>query len=304
MQRRGMLMRRFMRRALLSEERQLHHQGLQRKYLLHTPATYRPDYPLSLVIGLHGGYTSPSRFALTTGFNDLADSEAFLVAYPEGCDRHWNDGRIGVNTDIDDVGFIAALIADIQRHRAVDTQRVYAVGISNGGYMVQRLASELPNTFAAFASVAAALPVPLRVKMQANTSVSLLMINSRRDKFVPFQGGVSRRGKGGEILSIPDTFEYWRQKSNCHREAAWDLTSSSQFFRGQTGEIEVTRYVNQEGGAEVVLIVLANGGHTWPGGFQQPRWLVGETSQDIDASQLIWAFFQGHRLVATANAHG
>lgn len=297
-------MRRFMRRALLSDERELKHQGLQRKYLLHTPATHRPEHPLPLVIGLHGGYTSPSRFALTTGFSDLADSEGFLVAYPEGCDRHWNDGRPGVNTDIDDVGFIAALIADIQRHRAVDTQRVYAVGISNGGYMVQRLASELPHTFAAFATVAAALPVPLRVKVQTNTPVSLLMINSRRDKFVPFHGGVSRRGKGGEILSIPDTFEFWRQKGNCQRESAWDLTSSAHFFGGQTGEIEATRYVNPEGGAEVVLIVLATGGHTWPGGVQQPRWLVGETPQDIDASQLIWAFFQGHRLLTTTHAHG
>jgi polyhydroxybutyrate depolymerase len=303
MQRRGMLMRRFMRRALLSEERQLHHQGLQRKYLLHTPATYRPDYPLSLVIGLHGGYTSPSRFALTTGFNDLADSEAFLVAYPEGCDRHWNDGRPGVNTDIDDVDFIAALIVDIQRHRAVDTQRVYAVGISNGGFMVQRLAAELPHTFAAFATVAAALPAPVRLQMQAKTPVSLLMINSRLDKFVPFEGGVSRRGMGGEILSIPDTFEFWRQQGNCLSEAAWDMIDLARLYGGQNGETEVTRYVNSKLGAEVVLIVLAQGGHTWPGGPQQPRWLVGETCQDIDASQLIWAFFQCHSLAAPTKAH-
>ena len=293
-----------MRGALLSDELALQHEGLQRRYSVHTPATYRPDYPLPLVIGLHGGYTSPSRFALTTGFNDLADSEEFLVAYPAGCDRHWNYGRPGVNTDIDDVGFIAKLITDIKRYRAVDTQRVYAVGISNGGYMVHRLASELPNTFAAFATVAAALPVTLRVKIHDNTFVSLLMINSRRDKFVPFEGGVSSRGKGGEILSIPDTFEFWRQKGNCTREAGSDLTTSAQFFRRQTDEIEVTRYVNPEEGTEVMLIVLAQGGHTWPGGFQQPRWLVGETSQDIDASQLIWGFFQRHRLVATSNAHG
>lgn len=301
MQRRQMFMRRHMRRARLTDERELQHQGLQRHYLLYTPATYRPDNPLPLVIGLHGGYTSPSRFAVTTGFNDLADSDGFLVAYPEGCDRHWNDGRPGVNADIDDVGFIAALIADIQRHRAVDTQRVYGVGISNGGYMVQRLALELPHTFAAFATVAAALPVPLRVPIQAKTSVSLLMINSRRDNFVPFQGGSSRRGKGGEILSVPDTFEFWRQQCNCHTETTWDMICH--FYRGRIGEIEVTRYVNPERGAEVVLIVLDQGGHTWPGGSQQPRWLVGETSKDIDASQLIWAFFQGHRLASPTNAH-
>lgn len=290
MRRRRMLMR----RARLSDERELLHQGVQRRYLLHTPVSYQPSTPLPLVIGLHGGYTSASRFALTTGFNDLADDEGFLVAYPEGCDRHWNDGRPGVNPDIDDVGFIAALIADIQTHRAVDSQRIYAVGISNGGYLVQRLAVELSQVFAAFATVAAALPVSLRSQPSSNIPVSLLMINSRQDKFVPFQGGASQRGKGGEILSIPDTVEFWRQRGNCHRAAACDLVNNA-----QTAAMEVTRYVDPDGRAEVVLIVLAQGGHTWPGGFQQPRWLVGETSQAFDASQLIWRFFQGHCLAAT-----
>jgi polyhydroxybutyrate depolymerase len=275
------------RKARLFDNRQLFHQGLKRTYSLYTPPIYKDENPLPLILGFHGGYTLASRFAITTGLNDLADEKNFLVVYPQGIDRHWNDGRGTTNPQIDDVGFVEALIHDIQNFRNIDSRRIYVAGISNGGYFVQRLACQLSQKIAAFASVAATLPRSLKDCCQGQLPVSILMINSPNDTFVPWEGGICTKGKGGEILSVPATVEFWRQHNGC------SSIKQTQFLGDN---VEMMRYSGRNSEVEVILVTVKDGGHTWPGGKQQPQWLVGKTTKEIQASRLIWDFFQRHIL--------
>jgi polyhydroxybutyrate depolymerase len=114
-------------------------QGIERTYFLYTPSSY-VSRPMPLVIGLHGGHTEPGRFSKTTGFNALADKEGFMVAYPVGVNQNWNDGRDNATLPKqNDVAFISAMIDGIQKIRKVDNRRIYAAGMSNGGFMTQRL---------------------------------------------------------------------------------------------------------------------------------------------------------------------
>jgi polyhydroxybutyrate depolymerase len=258
--------------------------GIDRTYYLYTPANYRANQPAPLILGLHGGQSQATRFAETTNFNQLADRTGTLVAYPVGIDKNWNDGR---NSDSlpqsDDVAFIRAVIDDIQRQRSVDPKKIYATGISNGGFMTQRLACELSDRITAFASVASTFAAPLQSTCKTGQPISMLMINGLQDRFVPVEGGTMTRGKGGTILSLQDSMDLWRDRAGC-------ATNPQVTRRGQT--VKIMNYPRCSGNVGVANVVISDGGHTWPGGFNQPRALVGKTSTQIDATQYIWDFFQ------------
>jgi polyhydroxybutyrate depolymerase len=277
------------------EMHQLTDQGISRSYYLHMPsAAMASRTPLPLVIGLHGGRTDSDRFAKTTEFNSLADQEGFTMAYPAGVNRHWNDGRDSTNLSTQsDMAFISAMIDDIKRDHALDGRRIYATGISNGGFMAQRLACELSNKIAAVASVAATLAAPIAQQCHPNRSVPILMINSPVDGFVPWQGGTMTKGEGGTIVSVPDMVNFWRTNNRCSSQAiAQPLKATIQDGTAVT----ITRYAGAQSNSDVLFVKIDGGGHTWPGGAQQPAWLVGKTTQNLNATRFIWDFLKGHSL--------
>lgn len=193
------------------EAKELAHLNLKREYLLYTPPSYDPQKPSPLVIAFHGGTTSDARLARTTRYHKLADKKGFLVLYPNGVGGNWNDGRGTANPQIDDVSFVKALIEEVGRARKVDQRRIYATGISNGALMVQRLACEMSDRIAAFASVAGSMSVLLQEKCKPQRPVSMLIMNSPDDKFIPWQGGAMKRGAGGTLLSVDATIEFWKK---------------------------------------------------------------------------------------------
>jgi polyhydroxybutyrate depolymerase len=271
----------------------LPHQGIQRSYILYTPAAAKTSL-LPLVIGLHGGRTNPERFAKTTQFNQLADREDFIVAYPVGVDSNWNDGRNSATLPAqDDVGFISALIDDVQRMRKIDRRRIYATGISNGGFMSQRLACELPDKIAAIASVASTIAVPVAARCKTQKPVPVLAINSPTDAFVPWQGGTVAGGRGGAILSVPDMLKVWYANNQCSEQES--IQTPPQTVKDGTA-ITITRRKGLQRHCDVVFVKVEGGGHTWPGGVQQPERLVGKTTQNLNATQFIWNFFKGQTL--------
>lgn len=275
------------------ESRQLSYQGMTRDYLLYTPPSYNPNNPTPVVIGFHGGTSSNQRFARTTNFHRLADEQGFLVVYPNGVNGNWNDGRGTVNQDIDDVGFVTALIGEVERQRNVNADRVYVTGISNGAFLVQRLACERADSIAAFASIAGSLPTRLQANCNPAQPVAMMMINSPDDRFVPWNGGEGRRGAGGSILSILGAADFWRQKNGCSTVSEEMLPENAP---SDNTRVNVRRYSNCRGNSAVVLYKIEGGGHTWPGGQDQPAALVGTTSQEINATRATWNFFQAHSL--------
>ncbi|HEY9726873.1 MAG TPA: PHB depolymerase family esterase [Chroococcales cyanobacterium] len=270
------------------------YQGQARTYHVYLPSNYDRNRSWPLVLAFHGGFGSGKRIARNTGFNEIAEREGFIVVYPDGIDKHWNDGRGTVNTDVDDVGFVRALIDRLVRNRNVDPSRVYATGISNGGQFTQRLACELSDKIAAFAAVASTFPAALRSNCNPKNPVSMLMINSPEDPLVPWQGGEGG-GIGGRILSVPETVELWRKHNKCSPVAQ---TQSLPTIAPNDGtRVRMSRYQGDSPRSEIVLYTIEGGGHTWPDGHDNAVISrVGKTSRQLKGSQAIWNFFKRHSL--------
>ena len=138
--------------------------GLERRYSVHLPPSYEVGTPTPLIIAFHGGGGDGEGMELLTHMDEISDRERFIVVYPDGINRNWNDGRSQINPGVDDVGFVRDLLDQLGSDYSIDTKRVYATGISNGGFMSYRLAFDLSGRFAAIASVGAPLseqrPVP------------------------------------------------------------------------------------------------------------------------------------------------
>ncbi|MBW4469547.1 MAG: hypothetical protein KME45_03985 [Stenomitos rutilans HA7619-LM2] len=263
-------------------------QGIRRTYYLHTPPTYKAGQPLPLVLAFHESEGTGKDMATHTGLNQLADQEGFIIVYPDGINAKWNvSGQAG--TQEDNVAFVQALIAHLGQLRTIDHQRIYATGLSNGGILVQKLACENPGQIAAFATVAASLPEQFQAKCQTKTPVSMLMINGTADAVVPWQGGKPpdvRVGRNLSIPPIPAVFNFWQKHNGCGapvtvKQRADRLVTSSS-------------YTNCQAHSTVQLVALNGATHIWPGGGYG-------RSQFLDASQMIWAFFQRHTLIATAS---
>lgn len=281
----------------------LEHDGITRQYHLFVPEGLPRRGRVPLVIALHGGGGSGRGWAQSRGGDNWipqARRDGFIVVFPEGYERRWNDGRREVHRTLfgrpryqaDDVGFISRLIDTLVREYPVDRDRVFATGISNGGFMSFRLALDLSEKIRAIAPVTAQISVALEDK-QPRQKVSLLLINGTEDPLVPYNGGHVRIGAGrsrGEILSTYETVRRFAEWNGCRGEPRRkDLpdTDSSDGTR-----IEKIYYEVCEDGTDVILLKVHGGGHTWPGGIQYlPQRRVGRVSRDINATQEIAQFF-------------
>jgi polyhydroxybutyrate depolymerase len=223
-----------------------------------------------------------------TGFSVLGEREGAVVAYPDGLDRRWNDGR-GYAATHDDVGFIRALLDTLHRELSLDPRRVYATGISNGAMFSYRLACDLPGVFAAVAPVAGAMPADLAERCAGLPPVAVVAFQGTTDPLVPYGGGgVARRR--GRVLSAEQSVAFWAAKSGC---AAPPLTIAEADRVTDGTRVRHTSYEGCREDRTVELYTIEGGGHTWPGGPPAGR-AVGRVSRELDATAIIWSFFASH----------
>lgn len=270
--------------------------GQKRTYLLYLPRGYSAERAYPLVVVLHGSKGDSKQIMEQTGMSAKADSEGFVVAYPQGIGRSWADGRGVSNADekgVDDVGFMKAMLAQIQQKATIDPKRIYATGISNGGMMSNRLACDMSSTFAAIGPVAGPLPTKVRARCKPTDPISVVSIRGGADPLVKLQGGTVGRNMG-EVESERDATSFWAKHDGCTGEPA----SSELQARVKDGtSVSKKDWGDCKAGTEVVSYVVAGMGHNWPPSeLKGPlmRRIVGPSSKNLNATDVIWSFFAAH----------
>lgn len=284
--------------ARADEQRKLSHGGRERDYLLLVPS--KPLSPAPLLVVLHGGDSDVGWMRTLTRkrFEKLAEDEGWLLVYPSGVNNVWNDGRYGDQSAApmsrtDDVGFIASVLDAVDAEVRIDRERVYVTGASNGGMMAHRLAIDLPDRFAAAAPVMAQIPAAVASRTPPLRPLAILLVNGDEDPIVPYEGGHVHylTQKFGAVISTDETVRYWAKINRCTGEPAREKLPDLDPKDGTRVERETW-----EGAAPVIRYRVEGGGHTWPGGTQYlPKFAIGRTSKDMDAADVIFAFFKEQR---------
>ena len=261
--------------------------GRTREYLVHEPDGSAPSDGWPVVLAYHGAFTTARSMQRYSELDPVANDEGFLAVYPNGIGRVWNDGR--TDSDVDDVAFTDALIDRLDDDYGIDPSRVFATGMSNGGFMSQRLGCELGDRIAAIAPVAGTLSEELREDCSPARALPVLLIMGTEDNVVPYAGGElggQFSGDRGTMLSAEESIDWWVQNASC------DGDPTEEKIDTDDDDATVIRTKRWEACADEVTVALYSvdgGGHTWPGA--DPQILLGATSKDIHASEEVWSFF-------------
>ena len=242
--------------------------GIERSYLVHIPPSAQRPAPVVLVF--HGGGGRPEGIERNTGMDEVADQNGFITVYPAGAIRasgrggSWNVGGSSSPSSANDVAFVRAIMADLERNVSIDRARVYATGLSMGGVFAYRLACQMSDTIAAIAPVAATM---VERSCAPSSPVAVLHIHGAEDDRIPISGGRGELTAANRTWPAPQQgLSFWSRFDRCAREPA----------RSDEGSESCTTYGQCR--ATVEYCVISGGGHAWPSG----------------ASEQIWAFFAAH----------
>lgn len=269
------------------------HDGIEREYLVHVPRDYDPRRATPVVFAFHGGGGHMEHMAgAAYGLSAKADREGFIAVFPNGYSRlpggrfaTWNAGDCcgdARDRDIDDVGFVRRVHADVARRLNVDRRRVFAAGMSNGGMMSYRLACEAADLFRAVASVAG---TDVTRTCRPARPVPVLHIHALDDTHVLHAGGAGAdafrdRDKVTDFPPVAATVDAWSRRGDC--------AAPRRIVDGAEAWCELRAPCR--GDARVQLCTTRAGGHSWPGGAA----LRGKSpSTALDANDMIWRFFSG-----------
>ena len=262
--------------------------GQTREYILYVPKSYDRSKPTPLVISMHGAKNWPSFQMNLSQWNKAADANGFIVVYPAGeggGPKTWSMRGRQTPSRMPDVVFISELIDKLETSHNIDSARIYANGLSNGGGMTFALSCTLSHRIAAFGPVAAAVTLPLDWCPDSRPA-PMIAFHGTADRFTPYTGAKVWLAPK-PFPSIPEWTADWARRNRCAPTPVESAAAS-----------DVTRleYTDCADDASVMFYTIKGGGHTWPGGQPMPEWLVGPTSQSIDATSLMWAFFRQHPL--------
>lgn len=238
---------------------------------VHVPASYDPARATPVVLNIHGRTGSAAGMATLTKAIPKSDAEGFILVHPQSgtTPTSWNSGTCcepATTTNVDEVGFFSKLLDELESRLCVDTNRVFSMGISNGGYMSHTLACTLADRIAAIGPVAALL---LQSPCNPSRPVPVMMINGTADSLSQYQ-------------YVEQGGTFWANKNQC--------TTEMQTF--QNGDTTCVTNGGCAGGADVTLCTVTDGGHQWPGDDALP--FLGKKTDAIIATDAVWDFFVAH----------
>jgi polyhydroxybutyrate depolymerase len=270
--------------------------GRNRSYLVHVPEKYSGDKATPVVLVFHGAGTNAAIMVPFCGMNEEADEQGFIAVYPNGTGigilQTFNSGGILgalAEKQPDDVKFVSAMLDDLATVVNVDTKRVYATGISNGGMMCYRLAAELSDRIAAIAPVSGTMGID---EAKPKRPVPIMHFHGSADRVVPFYGPGKSSPKYMTLKYVDDSIRTWVKINKCKSKP---IVEKLEDKADDGTAVTKNTYAAAKDGAEVILIEIEGGGHTWPG-KRPPVWYLGKSTKDISANDMIWEFFQRHRL--------
>lgn len=246
-----------------------------RDYGVYVPSNYRPDNTVPLVIALHGYGDNWQNFSRASGLVQGSEQFGYIVAFPNGYLNQWNDGSIGDHYE-DDVAVLLELIEVLTARYNIDRERIYLVGFSNGGSMTFRAACEAPAVFAGIASIGGTMRKAQQCKEAA--ALPVLLIHGTGDEVVPFMGGNGH-------YSVPQTAHFWTELNQC------DTSNIPEFDPGRfRSHVAAYYYQDCADGNQVLMYVIENYPHTWPGAMAYINKQIPDTR--VDSALIIWGFFQ------------
>ena len=256
----------------------------ERDVLLHIPKNYDGSKKMPLMIFLHSFRGDAESMASLSRMNDKADKDGFIVAYPQGNEwsfggiRSWNVGVVP-SPSVDDSGFVNALIDTSTEGLAIDKNRVYVAGYSNGGMLAQEVGTKFSDKIAAIATVSSSMT---GLEQKPTDKVSVLMINGTGDNVVPIEGGYGWLNEVGLPTFVPreNTKAFWRTALNANNVERSTLSDkvSRETWRTDDGRNEFTMYT------------LDGANHTYPGGDYIST--LGPVTKTANATDIIWDFFK------------
>ncbi|MES2017995.1 MAG: prolyl oligopeptidase family serine peptidase [Pseudomonadota bacterium] len=264
--------------------------GIKRRYLTYIPQALKAGSPLMLV--MHGSGESADQIRVETGygFERLADQHGFALAYPDSLSFDWNDcSKIGSYTVngklVDDVGFLKSLTDKLVKELDADRSRVFATGVSSGGFMSLRLALEAPAQFRAVAAVSANVQAPDNFKCKpAGQGTSVMIMNGTKDPLVPFDGGEANLlgffYKSGNVMSSQKSTQYFADLNRIAGDGTLAANAS----------VKQQRW-NSAGRTQVELVTIVGGGHGLPQPWYRRARLLGPSPMAPDGPAMIWEFF-------------
>ncbi|WNG40017.1 hypothetical protein F0U61_44815 [Archangium violaceum] len=275
----------------------LTHQGRTRLYRVFVPTGYNPTRPTPAVFSFHGFGSNEQEQEGLSRMSEQANAQGFIAVYPRGLNqteltgatdpryedtRSWNAGVCcgpAQISRVDDVSFVDAILAELDTRVCLDTKRIYATGLSNGGFFSYRLACERAGQFAAIAPVAG---MEGYSPCEPVRPVSVMHFHGTDDQTILYEGGDNILF-GGPYPSARDSVERWARRNLC--------TGSTVNTYAQ-GDSSCETYDTCGQNTSVTLCTVQGGGHTWPGGLVPPH--LGYTTQDLDATRELWRFFFDH----------
>ena len=246
--------------------------GHDRTYEVQVPIVYDNSAPVPLVFDMHGYTSNKDQQELVSGFSSLAEEEGFVVVRPQGLQSSWNAGDFCCGTaqsqDLDDVGLMKAIVAEVSASLCIDPKRVYATAISNGGALSHRIACEAADVFAAVAPVAYPLDFDPFSQCQPSRPIAVMHSHGTNDLIVPYNGS-------GSMPATPESFAYWGQVNGCSGDPVETYSK---------GNSHCDTYQSCSGGVEVTLCTV-NGGHVLYTNLDQ-----------VPIAELSWQFLKKHTL--------
>jgi len=272
------------------------HDALTRTFRVYLPASYDGSTPMPAVLNFHGGFGSGAQQEASARITELASSAGFIAVSPDGVPdptfgiRSWNGGGccgFAMNSNVDDVGFVRALVDRLEASACIDRRCVCAQGMSNGAILSHRLACELADRIRAIGPVAG---TNMAATCEPTRPVPVRAIHGSADAFVRFGGGLGCGPGGIAYASVPQTIDGWRGRAGCR-----DVSVRSV----RLGDAVCSGFRGCAAGVDVEQCTVDNGGHVWPGGTAPVlpgigSCLFGYRSQMFSASQQLWSFYAAH----------